>query len=216
MRCGLPRGARRGPARAAALALILALALPACGGSGHTKRTPSTTSTSAASLDGPTLINPGPAPPLALRDYLGHPINISSYHGKAVLVTFIYTHCPDVCPTIVANLHNALGLIGPDGGKVQIIGVSVDPKGDTPAAIAAFLAKHAMTGRMEYLVGSRAALIPVWRAWGGYVSIPDTNEHVNHSAMVYGISASGRVMTIYPANFKPSEIAHDVPILASS
>jgi protein SCO1 len=173
-------------------------------------------STSAASLDGPTLVNPGPAPPLALRDYLGHPVNISRYRGKAVLVTFIYTHCPDVCPTIVANLHNALGLLGARASKVQIIGVSVDPNGDTPAAVAGFLAKHAMTGRMEYLVGTRTALVPVWRAWGGYVSVPDTNEHVNHSAMVYGISARGRVLSIYPANFKPSEIAHDVPILASS
>jgi protein SCO1 len=216
MRWGPLRVSARGSAGAVALALSLSLALSSCGGSGQAKQLPSTTSTSAASLEGPTLVNPGPAPPLALRDSLGHPINISSYHGKAVLVTFIYTHCPDVCPTIVANLHNALGLLGARASKVQIIGVSVDPKGDTPKAVAGFLAKHAMTGRMEYLVGTRAALTPVLRAWGITASTPDGNEHVDHGAMVIGITASGRVVSIYPANFKPSEIAHDVPILASS
>jgi protein SCO1 len=217
MICGLPgEKERAGPGLPAVLAVVVVLLLSACGGSGHAKPSAQIPAQNLASLDGPTLANPASAPPLALRDYLGHRINIASYRGKAVLVTFIYTHCPDVCPTIVANLHNALGLLGPRAATVQIIGVSVDPKGDTRPAVAAFLAKHAMTGRMEYLVGNRAALVPVWRAWGGYVSIPDTNEHVDHSAMVYGISASGSVMTIYPANFKPQEIAHDVPILAAS
>jgi protein SCO1/2 len=216
VRCGPSKVSARGSAGALALALTLVLALSSCGGSGQAKQMPSAASTSAASLDGPTLVNPGPAPPLALRDYLGHPINISRYHGKAVLVTFVYTHCPDVCPTIVANLHNALGLLGLRASKVQIIGVSVDPRGDTRAAVAGFLSKHAMTGRMKYLVGTRSALTPVWHAWGISASTPDANEHVNHGAMVIGITASGRVVSIYPANFKPSEIAHDVPILASS
>jgi cytochrome oxidase Cu insertion factor (SCO1/SenC/PrrC family) len=56
----------------------------------------------------------------------------------------------------------------------------------------------------------------VWHAWGVDASTPDANEQVNHSAMVYGISGSGKVMTIYPANFKPAQLAHDVAILASS
>ena len=52
------------------------------------------------------------APPLALRNYLGQPVNIDSYRGKAVFVTFIYTHCPDVCPLITSNLRVALNLMG--------------------------------------------------------------------------------------------------------
>ncbi len=52
------------------------------------------------------------APPLALRNYLGQPVNIASYRGKAVLVTFLYTHCPDVCPLITSNLRVAQNLMG--------------------------------------------------------------------------------------------------------
>jgi protein SCO1/2 len=170
---------------------------------------------SAASFDGPTISNPAAEPPLALRDYLGHKVDISSYRGKAVLVTFIYTHCPDVCPLITANLHNALAMLGAQAAKVHVVAVSTDPRGDTPAAVSNFLAKHGMAGRMEYLVGTRAALIPVWRAWGVSSTNPTANDQVNHTAAVYGITGSGRVVTLYAANFKPSDIVHDVPLLAS-
>ena len=69
---------------------------------------------------------------------------------------------------------------------------------------------------MQYLIGSAAELARTWRAWSvgstREVSQPDL---VAHSALVYGISASGRLTTIYPATFEPSEIAHDVPKLAA-
>ena len=72
-----------------------------------------------------------PAPPLALRDSLGHPVNLDQYRGKAVLVTFIYTHCPDVCPLIVGNLHTALGRLGPEAGKCRSLPSRWIP-GETP------------------------------------------------------------------------------------
>jgi protein SCO1 len=205
--------------RSGAVALALVAWLAGCGGSApasHTQTTSPASPRAAASLDGPTLASPAPAPPLALPDYQHHQVNLADYRGKAVLVTFIYTHCPDVCPLIVANLHNTLALLGPRARQVKIIGVSVDPKGDTPHAISAFLDAHEMTGKLEYLVSTRAALLPVWRAWGVDASTPDANEQVNHSAMVFGITASGNVVTVYPANFKPADLAHDVPILATS
>src|SRR5258708_2537934 len=90
------------------------------------------------------------APPLALRNYLGQPINLSAYRGKAVLVTFIYTHCPDICPLITSQLRVAQNLMGSaTAAKAQIVAVSVDPRGDTSKSIAAFLAHHEMTGRMH-------------------------------------------------------------------
>jgi protein SCO1/2 len=202
-----------------ALALTLALALAGCGGSSAPAHTSTTsqaraTEASAPSFDGPTLANVQAAPPLALHDYLGHPVNLADYRGKAVLLTFLYTHCPDVCPLITASLHNALLLLGRQDAKVQVIAVSTDPKGDTPTAVHAFLARHDMLGRMEYLTGTRAQLRPVWRAWGITASNPTVNDQVNHSALVYGISGGGQVMVVYPANFKPSAVAHDVPLLA--
>ncbi len=160
---------------------------------------------------------PTPAPPIALRNYLGRPVNIDSYRGKAVLVTFLYTSCPDICPLITASLHATLELLGPHAdSKVQVIAVSVDPRGDTPKAVAAFLARHRMTGRMQYLIGSAHELAQVWKAWGvGAERDAQQPQFINHTGLVYGISASGKRTTIYAANFVPSELAHDVPLLAA-
>ncbi len=171
----------------------------------------------SAGLEGPRFPSLSPAPPLALRNYLGQRVNIDQYRGKAVLVTFLYTHCPDVCPLIAANLRVAQNLMGAKtAAKAQIIAVSVDPHGDNPQTVAAFLKVHGMTGRMQYLIGSARELGRVWEAWGvGSQQDAQQPELVNHTALIYGISASGKRTTIYPANFKPSEIAHDVPLLAS-
>lgn len=171
----------------------------------------------ATTFAGGVLSPPEPTPSLALRNYLGQTVNIDSYRGKAVLVTFLYTSCPDVCPLIASNLRVALNEMGPKlASKVQIIAVSVDPKGDTPKAVAAFLARHGMTGRMQYLIGSAAELSKVWSAWGvGSARDAQQPQFINHTALVYGISASGKRMTLYPSSFVPSEIAHDVPLLAS-
>src|ERR1700685_922447 len=171
----------------------------------------------AQNFDAQGLLSPvTQAPPLALHNYLGQPVNIDSYRGKAVLVTFLYTNCPDICPLITSNLRVALNKLGPTGAsKVQIIAVSVDPRGDTPKAVAAFLARHGMTGRMQYLIGSRKELAPVWPGWG--VGSERDSQHpqfINHTGIIYGVTASGKRLTVYASSFQPSEIAHDVPELA--
>jgi protein SCO1/2 len=148
-------------------------------------------------------------------------VTLSQYRGKAVLLTFVYDHCPDTCPLIVSNLHNAVTMLGPRASEVQAVAVSVDPMGDTPATVKAFLAAREMTGRMEYLIGSLGELAPVWRRWGIAVNAtPEGREAgkstlVGHSAVIYGISASGNVTALYPANVQARSIAHDVPILAA-
>ncbi len=187
------------------------IALLSSGGSSAHK------STTSAGFESAGVMSPvRPAPPLALRNYLGQPVNIDSFRGKAVLVTFIYSHCPDVCPLITSNLRVAQNLMGPKvAARTQIIAVSVDPRGDTPSAIADFLAKHEMTGRMLYLTGTAHELAQVWQAWGvGSERDASKPEFVNHSGLIYGITASGKRLTVYAANFQPSEIAHDVPLLA--
>jgi protein SCO1/2 len=159
-----------------------------------------------------------PAPPLSLRNALGREVNIDQYRGKAVLVTFVYTHCPDVCPLIVGNLRTAQSELGPRAEDLQIIAVSADPDGDTPVAIARFLKARLMTERMEYLIGSRSELEKVWSDWGVVSrASPKKNDpdFVEHSALIYGVSAGGRITTLYPAQFDPAQIVHDVPILAS-
>ena len=193
---------------------LCAVALSGCGATAHSAR-PSA-SHASASLDAPSQLDPPrPAPDISLTNSLGQRATLSRYRGKAVLLTFIYDHCPDVCPLIVANLHNALSMLGARAREVQIVAVSVDPKGDTPATVKAFLAAREMTGRMQYLIGSLRELAPVWRAWGVAVQATPDRREVGHSAFVYGINASGNVTALYPANLKPAWIAHDAPLLAA-
>jgi protein SCO1 len=156
------------------------------------------------------------APPIHLRNYLGQPVTLAEYRGKVVLVTFLYANCPDICPLIASNLRVALNMLGRRASEVQVIAVSVDPRGDTPASVARFVREHEMAGRMQYLIGSAAELAPTWAAWNvGSERDVGQPQLVSHSALVYGISASGKLTTIYPDTFEPSEIAHDVPKLAA-
>jgi protein SCO1/2 len=157
------------------------------------------------------------APPISLRNYLGRPVNIADYRGKAVLVTFLYAHCPDVCPAIASALRVVRQKLGSEAPRMQIIAVSVDPHGDKPSSVARFLEQRRMTGEMQYLIGSPRQLASVWSAWNVGSKKDTTNpELVAHTALVYGVSGSGKLMTIYPANFKPADVVHDVPELAAS
>jgi len=209
--------------RRALAILVLAGGLVAlvagCGGSSSSSD-PTTTTASAANYSGATANPPKPAPALQLSNYNGKPVNIDQYKGKAVLVTFIYDHCPDICPLIVSNLHAAQNqMSAAERKQLQIIAVSVDPKGDTPQTVKKFLADHQMTGRMDYLIGSRPQLENVWADWNIKQKNDPSNKNpdaVEHSALIYGISGTGDITTLYPANFKPDQIVHDVPKLASS
>jgi protein SCO1 len=159
-----------------------------------------------------------PEPALVLRNYLGDRVNISSYRGKAVLLTFLYTHCPDVCPLIASHLHTAVSeMSAAERAKLQIIAVSVDPRGDTPTTVAEFLSEHGMTGKMKYLIGSAPQLGHVWAAWGvGATRDAGNPALVSHNALIYGITGSGKVATIYPANLDPAQLVKDVPRLAAA
>jgi protein SCO1 len=215
----LPRDGRQAQHHLIDMRALLPLALAAlvasaCGGSSAGSGTQR--AATAPPYAAPALATPSKqAPEIALRDSTGKPFTLSGYRGRAILLTFIYDHCPDVCPLIVGNLHSALAKLGPQNTrKVQIVAVSVDPRGDTRATVKRFLAAHGMTRRMEYLIGSRRQLEPVWRSYGVAVKgTPDSRE-VSHSAYVLGIGGSGRIITLYPSNFQPAWIAHDVPLLA--
>jgi cytochrome oxidase Cu insertion factor (SCO1/SenC/PrrC family) len=206
---GPPRSSRR----SAALALACA-ALAGCGGAKATSRHVDPLAKLDVKLQAPAPLRAA-TPQFALRDSTGRLVRLSQFRGRAVLLTFIYDHCPDVCPLIVANLHNALLKLGPQAAKVQIIAISVDPKGDTPKTVKAFLAAHEMTGRMEYLIGSFKQLAPVWRAYGIQVQATPERREVSHSAFVYGITGRGSALVLYPPSFDPAWVAHDAPLLAS-
>jgi protein SCO1/2 len=197
---------------ASTLAAVLAAG---CGGGGGAQSAPRGQSATESSRYAGLLAKPAkPAPALRLRDYRGRPIDLKQYRGDAVLVTFIYTHCPDTCPLIVSNMKTAQALLGARADKLQIVAVSTDPQGDTPKTVRSFLDAHGMSGRMEFLIGSKQALGRVWKDWN-IVAKPASSgrDLVEHSALIYGIDAEGKITTLYPANFRPAQLVHDVPLL---
>jgi protein SCO1/2 len=205
-------------ALAAIVAIAGGVALLATNGGSSRPSTGVVQGTASSKYRGSLASPAAPEPPLALHNYNGALVNIRRYRGKAVLVTFLYTKCPDVCPVIASNLGVALNLMGKkNASRVQVVTVSVDPRGDTREAVEAFLQRHGVAGRMLYLIGSAGELARAWKAWGvGSERDAQQPELVNHSGLVYGVSASGKITTLYAANFTPQEIAHDVPLLASS
>ena len=196
-----------------ALLLTLVLLVTGCGSAATN---PNTAATPTPVFAGGEFTPPRPEPSLALRDYHGTPVDIAQFRGKAVLVAFVRSHCTDVCPLIVATERQALDRLGLDASKVELIAVSTDPLGDTPASIDEFLTLQRMNGRLHYLVGALAELTPIWKHW--YIAVtPDPNDptSVDHSFTVYGVSAVGRLMTFYPGNLTTAELTHDLPLLAA-
>jgi protein SCO1 len=215
--------------RAAAPMLLAAMAvgLAGCGSSGvdplrsvtsATDRTQARSASGAAhALQGGLIVNPPvAAPPLRLPSYVGgRPLSISSMRGHAVFVTFVYTHCPDICPLIVSDLAAAQRALGKRARSARFIAVTIDPRRDTPTAVRAFLAARGAIGRVQFALGSHRALAQVWKAW--HVTIlPGADATLSHSSVVYGIDGRGMIRVMYPANFTPAQIVHDVPLLARS
>lgn len=206
---------------AAAIAVVFAIALVAgCGGSsGDSAATAGTGHAEQASTDfeGGAISPVRAAPPLRLRDIDGKVVDIADMRGNPVLVTFVYANCPDVCPLIMSNLRAARNDAGALGRRTQVIAVSVDPKGDTPAVVRRFLAQRQVQDFVDYAIGTRAELEPVWAAWNVAEQVPKDNpELIEHSALIYGVSSSGKLLTAYPVGFQPDAIARDLSLLAKS
>jgi protein SCO1 len=192
--------------------LVIVLFETAFVGCGSNSRVRGTTTDSA--LHGLVVQPQRPAPALALNDYTGRAVNLAALRGKTVLVTFVYTHCPDVCPLIITNLAAAQRQLASEARRLHIIAVTVDPKRDTASAVKHFLSTRRAVGAIDYLIGSPKQLLPVWKAWGVAVAT-DKYEHAEgHIAVVFGITPGGKIAVAYPSNFSAADITHDVPLLA--
>jgi protein SCO1 len=75
-----------------------------------------------------------------LADHTGNVRSLADFKGKAVVLFFGFTHCPDICPATMAELAAALQKLGPDAARVQVLFVTVDPERDTPALLKQYLA----------------------------------------------------------------------------
>ncbi len=212
----------------AAAALTAALGLVAgCGGSSSsgdaagtagTEQSDHSSHTGTTPFEGGTISPRRAAPPLVLKDIDGKTVDIRDFAGSPVLVTFVYANCPDVCPLIMSNMRQARIDAGAAGAKTRVIAVSVDPKGDTPPVVRTFLKARRVQDFVHYLIGTRAQLEPVWKDWNVAANVPKNDpELVEHTALIYGVTASGELATAYPAvGFKAAQIARDLPRLAAS
>jgi protein SCO1/2 len=106
-----------------------------------------------------------PAFDFHLKDEQGHVQSIRAARGNVLVLTFLYSTCHDLCPAQASLIANAVGRAG--GRGILVYGVSVDPVGDTPARALDFLRRRGLpTSVVKFLLGTRAQLAPVWRAYG--------------------------------------------------
>jgi protein SCO1/2 len=152
---------------------------------------------------------PVAAPPTAGRDSAGNLVSVPE-GGRPALVTFLYAHCTTSCPLIAGEISEALDEVGPGtASKIDTVAVSVDPVGDTAAAVNNFLAVHTLTGRMSYIIGSRAELLPIWQAWGIRAQKVGAIAST-HTALVVLVDKQGQEVGSYAG-----AIPISVPALAS-
>lgn len=174
---------------------------------------PSQTTSTNVSFAGLQGINLGgtPAPTFQLTDQNGKPISLAQFRGEPVVLTFMYTHCPDECPANANKLYTAMQMLGNQSHNVGVLVVSTDPKGDTQATATSFSEKHNMQNYWHYLIGSQSQLSPVWSDYNIYAS--NVNGVVQHSIGVYIIDKQGRERAYMDDSFTASQVATDLKTL---
>lgn len=170
-----------------------------------------TDSVSFAGLQG-TDLGGTPAPNFQLTDQNGQTISLSQYKGKPVILTFLYTHCPDECPLTAEKLHQTMLALGSQAQQIGVIAVSTDPKGDTRAAALSFSQLHRMQDYWHYLIGTQQQLSPVWSNYNIYVQ-PGQTGAVDHSLGIYVIDQQGRERAFFDTSFAPSQLVTDLQTL---
>ena len=185
----------------AALAPILVVALAACSG---------------PKLIG-TEITPTAAPDFTLTDGItGRPTTLSAQQGKVVVLAFLYTHCPDVCPLTAEDFRQAQQKLTDDERERTVfVAVSVDPLQDTPQAVQAFATDHGLAKNFLYLIGGAAQLQTVWAAYGIRTETDPTTPLVGHSDAIYLLDRKGQARVLVHSNIAAGDLANDVKVLAA-
>jgi protein SCO1 len=147
------------------------------------------------------------APDFELRDQDGEPISMREFRGEPVLVTFLYTTCDDTCPLQAQTVRGALDELGHD---LPAIAIAVDPPRDTPERARAFLAEQRALGRLDFVLGSRAELRPLWE---GFAIQPQSVTQEHHARFTL-VDKRGYQRVGYPGSQATAErLAHDLRLL---
>lgn len=157
---------------------------------------------------------PAAAPALRLPTSAGRPFDLARAtgdSGRAALVFFGYTHCPDVCPTTLADWARARRLLGADAERVRFVFVTVDPERDSAAVVRRYVAQFDST--IVGLAPSRAALdetLAAWRLAAHREGGPDSAYTVAHPAQTFAVDAEGRLRLLHALGTRPADLAADV------
>lgn len=153
-----------------------------------------------------------------LTDHNGTVRTLADFKGKAVAVFFGYTHCPDVCPTTLADFSAALKQLGPQAGQVQVIFVTLDPQRDTPDLLKQFVpAFNPGFLGMFTDADSLKRLAHEYKVVYQKTSAKGADDYlIDHSAGTYIYDPQGRLRLLMPYGSSPETIAHDLKILLTA
>ncbi len=133
---------------------------------------------------------------LALTDHTGKPRTLADFKGKLVVIFFGFTQCPDVCPTTLAEMGKVIKELGPDGDKVQVLFVSVDPERDTKDLLKQYVT--AFNPTFLGLSGDMEATVRAAKEFKVYVQkqpskTPGGSYSIDHSAGTFILDGQGRL-----------------------
>jgi len=158
------------------------------------------------------------APPFELTDQQGAPFSSAELAGKAVLLDFIFTHCPGPCP-ILTSLHVSVqrALAEEVRGAVQFVSISLDPRNDTPEAMRAYaLARGVDLDGWTFLTGPEDVVAEVVGAYG-VGTTRDADGQIEHMVVTFLIDAEGQIVKRYVGlEHDAGDIAADLRKLAAS
>ena len=163
---------------------------------------------------GTTYTEPFPlAPYFELTHSSGDQFRLSDQRNKIVLLFFGYTSCPDVCPTTLAELNQALKEIGDKAGSVQVVFVTVDPDRDTPQRVQEYVSRF--NPSFIGLSGSTDELQKVWDDYGIFRETVQSNAGVmvNHTARTILIDKNAKMRLSYGFDTPVEDIVNDLDLL---
>ncbi|HEY7459848.1 MAG TPA: SCO family protein [Xanthobacteraceae bacterium] len=136
-----------------------------------------------------------------LTDHNGHAVTEADFKGKPFLVFFGFTHCPDVCPTALFDMSEALRRLGPDADRARALFITVDPERDTPEKLKQYLSSFdprivGLTGTPDEI----AAVTKTYKVYAKKVPTEGGDYTMDHSAIVYLMDRQGRFVA--PFNLK--------------
>lgn len=153
---------------------------------------------------------------LRLPDVDGKERSLADFKGKAVMVFFGFTQCPDVCPTALARAVEVKRLLGADGARLQVVFVTVDPERDTPDVLKAYLAAFdpdfiALRGNPERLAATAADFKIFYR------KVPTGSSYtMDHSSISYVFDTQGNPRLALSHSLSAQAYADDVRTLLHS